>query len=142
MTANPSYSPTAAAPELPLPGPADPALRLDLVAGWRANQLSIAGVLCADSADRLSAVLNRLAQLIRPTILQLDRVRYADLAGMAPLFRSATFRRQKQLAPLRVATVSYPVLDVFAALGVTWSPEQDVAEWERVDDRVPPVRSS
>jgi hypothetical protein len=133
MTANPSYFPSAAGPELPFPGPCDPALRLDLVAGWRSNQLSVAGVLCADSADRLSAVLNRLAQLIRPTILQLDRIRWADEAGIEPIFHSATLRQQQGLAPLRVATVSYPVLDVFAALGVTWSPEQDVSQWQRLE---------
>lgn len=41
-----------------------------------------------------------------------------------------------RLAGLRVVSVSYPVLDVFAALGVTWSAEQGVFQWACLDDRV------
>lgn len=78
MTAHQLPSFFAAGPELFPPSPFDVPLCLDLVAGRHANQLSVAGALDEQCAGRLSMVLDRLSQLMRPTLVQLHRVRRAD----------------------------------------------------------------
>jgi len=96
-----------------------PVCRLDLIAAPHVNVLTVTGTVDRRTVHRLQAALRRLADLLRPTVLNLQPVTGIDETALRALLDAAAERHRDEQPPILLRSASEPVRAVLATAGVS-----------------------